>query len=279
MKKRSLVIMVGGMSSRMKQSIRSAERSNTVTSIALQQHKSLIPLGKEGKPMLYYLLKNAKSAGITNIYLITSVDNLGFKDFIQHVTSEEGFKHMIIKLAIQHVPEEMLKPQGTADALLQCLDQYPELLNEEFIVCNGDNLYSARSMKVLMDERTAPHALIAYDRSGLRFPDAKIARFAILAITKEGFLSDIVEKPEERHMDSFRDTAGKLRVSMNIFSFNGSGIYPYLKGCKPHPLRLEKELPEAVRNLIRNEPNGILCIPYSEHVPDLTSAGDLSDFK
>ena len=65
---------------------------------------------------------------------------------------------------------------------------------------------------------------------------------------------------------------------MNIFSFTGIGIYSYLKNCKLHPIRLEKELPEAVRNLIRNEPQAILCIPSREHVPDLTTAGDLKDF-
>ena len=230
----------------MKQSILQSELSNTVSTIARQQHKSLIPLGESGRPMLYYLLRNARTAGITTVYLITSKDNQGFKEYVKEASLKEGRWEVNIKIAVQHVPENAQKPQGTADAVLQCLDQYPELLAEQFIVCNGDNLYSVKTLKALMEMRKAPHALIA--------------------------------KPEDDTIPFFKDATGKLRVSMNIFSFQGAGIYPFLKACQPHPSRLEKELPEAVRNLIREQPKGMLCVPCEEHVPDLTSAGDLKDF-
>ncbi|MEM1340089.1 MAG: sugar phosphate nucleotidyltransferase [Bacteroidota bacterium] len=278
MKNDNLIVLVAGMSSRMRKSIPHTQISKTVAQVAMQQHKSLIPLGKQGKPLLFYLLGNARQAGITTIYLVTSVENDGFKKFISRYAAENELQGLSFRYAVQHIPEGAKKPQGTADALLQCLEQYPQLRGEQFTVCNGDNLYSMQTLFALRDPRISPHALIAYDRSGLTFTDEKITKFALLRITNEGFLSAIVEKPDRRLLDGFRDLDGKLRVSMNIFNFTGSDIYTYLKNCPVHPVRLEKELPAAVRGLIRDQAKGMWCIPFSEHVPDLTSAEDISRF-
>ncbi len=278
MKNDSLIIMVAGISSRMKKSIPHIHVPKSVAAIAMKQHKSLIPLRAKGKPLLFYLFKNAVEAGIKTIYLITSADNQSFKTFVQQYCEKGELRGLTVKYAIQNVPVGREKPLGTADALLQCLEQHPNLLEEQFTVCNGDNLYSIRSLQLLRKDRFSPHALIAYDRSELKFSDEKIAKFAVLSITKEAFLLGIKEKPDMTTLESFRDADRRLRVSMNIFNFLGSGIYPYLKNCPIHPIRLEKELPEAVRTLVRNEPHGMLCIPLSEHVPDLTSAKDIDGF-
>jgi hypothetical protein len=42
------------------------------------------------------------------------------------------------------------------------------------------------------------------------------------------------------------------------------------------PARDEKELPEAVRMMIRRDPGSVHAIPLSEPVPDLTSSGDIN---
>ena len=278
MKNDSLIVMVAGMSSRMKKSISQTQVPKSVATIAMQHHKSLIPLPGKGKPILFYLLENAVNAGIKTIYLVTSADNHAFKAFVQQYCEEGALRSVVFRYAIQNVPVGRQKPLGTADALLQCLEQHPNLLKEKFTVCNGDNLYSARSLQLLRKDRSSPHALIAYDRSGLEFSDEKIAKFAVLSITKDVFLLGITEKPDMTTLESFRDADSRLRVSMNIFNFEGSAIYPYLKSCPVHPIRLEKELPEAVRTLIRNEPQGMLCIPLLEHVPDLTTAEDIDRF-
>ncbi|MDA9225864.1 hypothetical protein N9P05_01950 [Flavobacteriaceae bacterium] len=65
---------------------------------------------------------------------------------------------------------------------------------------------------------------------------------------------------------------------MNIFSFEGSLLYPYLKNCPIHPERDEKELPEAVRKMSLDEAHPIRCFPVKEHLPDLTSADDILTF-
>ena len=270
----SLLILAGGASSRMKRSLDSVKLSADTKNIALKVHKSLIPLGKTEKPLLYYLLKNAKAAGYQKIYLITSPENEAFHDFIDSNVSE----YLPLNFVLQYLPEGRKKPLGTADALAQAMAQYPELKSNSFTICNGDNLYSVKALSLLRENREAPHALISYSRSGLQFPDQRISKFAVMAIDKENYLENIIEKPEPQVLEKYRDVYGEIRVSMNVFSFDGASIDQYIRDCPIHPLRQEKELPEAVRNFVKDHPKQFITIPVSEHLPDLTAADDLEDF-
>jgi len=269
----SLIIMVGGASSRMKRSLQAREEEDVMNQIP---HKSLIPVGKQGRPFLYYLVTNAVEAGYTKLYLITSPENVAFQQLKDQGMFPEDLE---VHLAVQQVPEEREKPLGTADALQQCLDQYPELQRTTFTVCNGDNLYSVGALKDLREERTVPHALISYGSSGFDYTEERIAKFAVMDISSDGFLQQIIEKPKAEEVPQYKDAAGELRVSMNIFSFFGAGIYPYLKNCPIDPVRDEKELPKAVGMLVAEQPESVLCIPRSEHIPDLTDANDIQLFK
>lgn len=269
----SLVIMVGGASSRMKRSLESGPHKGIMEGIP---HKSLIPVGKQGRPFLYHLAEHAVRAGHDRLYLITGEGNTAFVDLV----AQGGFPPgMEVHIAVQALVPGREKPLGTADALMQCLDQYPELLKRTFTVCNGDNLYSTGALADLRASRGTPHALISYAGSALGFTDQRIAKFALMDISPEGYLRRIVEKPLEEDLPEYRDGQGELRVSMNIFSFYGRGIYPYLKNCPIDPVRGEKELPRAVGLLVRAEPESMGCIPRSEPIPDLTDARDIALFE
>lgn len=274
MENNSLVIMVGGASSRMKRSL-SSDRENKGVMDHIP-HKSLIPVGKNGKPFLFYLVRNAKEAGYENLYLITSPGNGAFKNLVDGGGLPSGLQ---VSIAVQQVPGDRQKPLGTADALQQCLDQYPVLKTSTFTVCNGDNLYSVGALKDLRSERKAANALISYASSGFEFTDERISKFAVMDISEDGFLKRIVEKPALQDVPNYIDETGELRVSMNIFSFYGEDIYPYLQNCPLDPVRDEKELPKAVGNLVTDNPQSVLCIPRLEHIPDLTDANDIQLFK
>ncbi len=274
MENTSLIIMVGGASSRMKRSLKAREDQKGIMDHI--PHKSLIPVGKNGRPFLYYLVQNAVEAGYTKLYLITSPENQAFQSLIDNKDLPAGLE---VFLAVQNVPEGRTKPLGTADALQQCLDQYPELKQTTFTVCNGDNLYSVGALKDLKQDRTAPHALISYGSSGFDYTEERIAKFAVMNISSDGFLKEIIEKPNMEDVPKYKDKSGELRVSMNIFSFSGEAIYPYLKDCPIDPVRDEKELPKAVAVLVGKQPQSVLCIPRSEHIPDLTDANDIQLFK
>jgi len=45
-----------------------------------------------------------------------------------------------------------------------------------------------------------------------------------------------------------------------------------------HPTRGEKELPEAIRITIKEQPKSVYCHLMFEKLPDLTSAQDLQQF-
>ncbi|MDF0708181.1 sugar phosphate nucleotidyltransferase [Flagellimonas okinawensis] len=272
MENNSLIIMVGGASSRMKRSLK--ERDEQV--MRNIPHKSLIPVGKQGRPFLYYLVLNAVEAGYNKLFLITSPDNGAFQQLIDQDVLPAGLE---VFLAVQSVPKGRTKPLGTADALQQCLDQYPVLKRTTFTVCNGDNLYSVGALMDLRKERKAPHALISYGSSGFEYSEERISKFAVMDISSDGFLKEIIEKPNVEDVPKYKDALGELRVSMNIFSFSGEEIYPYLKNCPLDPQRDEKELPKAVANLVAEESQSVLCMPRSEHIPDLTDANDIQLFK
>ena len=112
----------------------------------------------------------------------------------------------------------------------------------------------------------------------LEFKDERIEKFAVMDIDSSGYLKKIMEKPDPKIVEKYRDTTGEIRVSMNIFSFNGKQLNPYLKDCPIHPDRQEKELPEAIKLLNNNEPNQIMCFGMKEHILDLTSAEDIASF-
>ena len=275
MKRDNLIIMAAGASSRMKKSLKREMVDRNVYEIANNSHKSLIPLGKEGRPLIYYLIKNAIKANYSNIYIITGVDNSDFKEFI----ISQSFENINIQFVKQYIPKGREKPLGTSDAVVQALDQFPELKQNIFTVCNGDNLYSVSTLNLLKEKRNHPHALISYSWSAFNYEKERISKFAVISMDSKNNLIDIVEKPDLDIVDNFKDESGELGLSMNIFSFTGSKIYSYVKNCPLNEIRNEKELPEALRILNRENPNSTICYKVFEHLPDLTSSSDIDNFK
>lgn len=274
----TILILAGGMSSRMKASKEIATLSPAEVKAANSQNKGLIILEGDKRPVLDYLIKNCALAGFNKVVLITGENQLDFKRYYGSPSKNNTLFGLKIDFAVQHIPEGRIKPHGTADAVYQALNQFPELQEQEFAVCNCDNLYSVNALK-LLQKTTANNAFIAYNRDGLEFPVEKIARFAICKLNASQELELIIEKPHEATINQFRDLSGKLRVSMNIFKFNGSDFYPFLKNCPEQPTRKEKELPTAILNMINQGEAKVLGIPLEEHVPDLTTKADIAVFK
>jgi glucose-1-phosphate adenylyltransferase len=245
---------------------------------ANKRSKGLIGVGPNGRPLLDYLLYNAKAAGYGNVVLVIGEQGQLFKEFYGSKDRNNDFHGLTISFAVQHIPKGREKPFGTADALLQAVEQYPELKSGSYTVCNSDNLYSVRALSALR-ETGAPNAFIAYDRDALAFAEARISRFAIAALDPSGQLLDIVEKPTPDQVQRFRDGEGKVRVSMNAFKFNGQMFHPFLEACPVHQERNEKELPTALLNMVGKYPGTTLGIPLSEHVPDLTAKEDIAEVK
>ncbi|TVZ60075.1 glucose-1-phosphate adenylyltransferase [Flavobacteriaceae bacterium MAR_2010_105] len=266
----NLIILAGGASSRMNASLNSSSFT--------WKNKALIGIDSDGRPILDYLIANAEKAGYTNLIIVTGEHADEFKSFYGGKQSNNLFRTLKISYVTQYVPNDREKPLGTADALLQALQQYPYLKSSSFTVCNADNLYSVEAFKTLI-QSSDKNAFIAYDRTGLNFDTERISKFALVQLDHEHYLNNIIEKPELHEIPKFRDTTGSLRVSMNIFKLNGNNIMPYLKNCPMNPERHEKELPTAVLNMCNDIPKAMKGILFHEHVPDLTSKDDIAVLK
>jgi glucose-1-phosphate adenylyltransferase len=276
----NLMILAGGASSRMKLQIDSdVSLSNEEKQQSNSRSKSLISIDNSGRPLMDYLLYNAKKAGYKKIYIITGEKNELFKTFYGTQDCNNNFHDLNINFAIQFIQKDREKPLGTADAVYQAYMQYPELKINKFTVCNSDNLYSVKALQLLRESSSAPNALISYDREALEFAEDRIAKFALMLFDENQYLVDIVEKPSLNQSQVFLDKTGKLRVSMNVFMFDGALFFDYVKNCPINRQRNEKELPTALLNMIQDHPNSVLGIPLSEHVPDLTSKQDIAVFK
>ena len=82
-KERILIILAGGASSRLKKSLNDVNLDQNIFDIAKRTHKTLITLGDDKRPLLYFILQNALVAGVRDVFLITSPENSAFKDFIE----------------------------------------------------------------------------------------------------------------------------------------------------------------------------------------------------
>lgn len=274
----NLIILAGGASSRMKSTASIEGLSDKEISQANKISKSLISIDPNGRPLMDYLLFNAKKASYKNIYIVINENGELFKEFYGNSQQNNEFHGLNVSFAVQKIPEGRVKPFGTADALFQAVEQYPELNTQFYTVCNSDNLYSISVLKALR-ETNNPNAFISYNRDALQFSSERIARFALAKLDSDNYLLDIIEKPSIVESDHYKDKDGKLRVSMNIFKFDGNAIYSYLKNCPVHPERNEKELPTVLLNLLKDYSKAVIGIPFSEHVPDLTAKEDITAIK
>lgn len=268
----NIVILAGGISSRMKQSAAfAAGLDKAMTSEAKQKSKAMIGVGIGHRPFLDYLLYNIQAAGYKDVVLLIGQNDASVREYYEGKSRPAIFSSMNISFVIQPIPEGRSKPLGTADALQRALEARPDWKSKQLTVCNSDNLYSIEILKLLLASPDR-NALIDYDFKGLLFPRERIFQFAVLKTDSEGYLRDILEKPSG---DQLKELGESWGVSMNIFRFTYDDILPYLDAVTLHPVRSEKELPEAVRMMVKAHPHSVRTYRKAEYVPDLTTVEDI----
>jgi NDP-sugar pyrophosphorylase family protein len=270
----NIVILAGGVSSRMKQE--SGVHGGIHPQLqreALEKPKSMIGVGNKGRPFLDYLLLTAQQAGYRDVCIVVGERDATLRRYYDGGGAAQ-FPSLAISYAIQSIPAGREKPLGTADALLTALRVMDGWHDQTFTVCNSDNLYSVHVCTLLRSCGFA-NALIDYDRAGLQFDEKRIYQFAVIQKDTAGYVRDIIEKPSEQQLRDVTDATGRIGVSMNIFRLSYNEILPYLETIPLHAVRGEKELPLAVRQMVRDHPDAMMSIPVKEHVIDLTSQSDI----
>ena len=265
MNKIPMIIMAAGVSSRMKNSSEPKEISQNLINQSNHRVKGFIQAGEGNEPIIFYIIKNCISAGINNFYIILSDNSDQFQNYLKKLEIKLSIQ---IKFGFQDFYGKS-KPMGTADAIFQLMNQYNELKNTRFIVCNSDNLYSSHAIKLLLSEHDY-NSMIAYNFNCLKFSEERLASLSILKI-KGKFLEKIIEKPDSEIIKSF----SKKFVSMNIFSFKGEMVYKYFEECPISQKRGEKEIATAIQNMIGDYEKSMIVFSLCEHVPDLTFKEDI----
>jgi glucose-1-phosphate adenylyltransferase len=266
----NIVILAGGMSSRMKKAV-DANIDPALLRDAQSKSKAMIGLGEEGRPFLDYLLANIDAAGYRDVVLLVGERDRSIQEHYGRLGNR--FLRMSIAYAVQRIPEGRTKPLGTADAFQCALASRPDWRGTKVTVCNCDNLYSVDALRCLL-QAAEPGSMIGYDRDALGFEAARVDRYAVLV--REGdFLASIVEKPTVEQIAGAAGKGGEVCVSMNLWRFSYDLFMPYLESEGLHPEREEKELPSAVMRLVSDQPRSVRVYPRAEQVPDLTEQADI----
>ena len=274
-----LVILAGGISSRMKksQSLNSDINPQLIKD-ADSKSKAMIRIGESERPFLDYLLYNVYESGYQDVVIVIGEKDDSIKKYYEPAENKKIFSGLTINYAVQPVPVGREKPLGTADALYHALILKSDWSGNSFTVCNSDNLYSQNVLKLMLETKYK-NAMIDYNRDGLNFEKERIERLSVTKKDNENFLVDIIEKPTIDEIESERDKNGTIGVSMNIFKLSYDMIFPFLKTVPLHPVRKEKELPTAIKMMVNKFPKSLYAYPVSEEVPDLTSKEDISKVK
>ena len=265
-----MIIMAAGVSSRMKASNGNYTLPKEQVSQSNTRAKGFIEISEKNETLIYHIIKNSVASKISDFIIILSQDSNESQSYLRKIEKELSIK---IDFAFQDYYGNE-KPMGTADAIYQAMNQFPELKTSRFLVCNSDNLYSTKAIEMLKSESIC-NSMIAYNSDCLNFNDEKISSFSILEI-KNNFLSKIIEKPD---IDLIKTIDNKKFVSMNIFSFFGNQIYEYLRDCEINEYRGEKEIASAIQNMVNDKKESIKIFKICEHVPDLTLKDDIQLIK
>jgi NDP-sugar pyrophosphorylase family protein len=274
-----LVILAGGVSSRMKKNSVDLNRVDKgLIKDADNKSKFMIGVGKNSRPFLDYLLYNARQSGYNDIVIVIGERDTSIKEYYGNKESGNNFKGLTISYAVQPIPEGMEKPLGTADALYRGIISKPEWSGGKFTVCNSDNLYSQRALKMMLNSKYK-NAMVDYDIEEFCLSKEQIRNYAVTKKNGEGFITAIIEKPSLEIIDEIKKSDGYIGVSMNIFRLDYDMVLPALVNVPIHPTRNEKELPTAVVMVADLYKNSVYAYPLKEHVPDLTSKKDILPVK
>ena len=229
--------------------------------------KQLDKVGPNGETIIDYSLHDAIKAGFTKVIFIIRRD---FEDQFKLQITNKYLGKFAVEFAFQDIddlpngfscPSGREKPWGTGQAILSARN----LINEPFVVINGDDYYGQESFKVIADY---------YNNGG--------AQFSMVAFRLDKTLSDFgpvtrgVCNVENDKLDTVVETEnlekkgnyiltnrditldGSEPVSMNMWGFTPS-LFNYLHedfvnflNDEGDELKSEFLIPTVINNLVQN---------------------------
>ena len=253
------VILARGLGTRMREADPDTVLHPEQEAAAAAGSKGMIPVGR---PFLDYLLSALADAGFRDACLVIGPEHQATREYYET-------PGRVTRIGVSFCVQE--KPLGTADAVLAA---EPAAGHGHFLVCNSDNYYPVpvlAALRALDGEGLAGFDAGALVREG-NIPAERVAQFALIRETPDGFLSDIVEKPDAATAAAFGPHA---RVSMNAWVFSAA-IFEACRRIVPSP-RGELELQDAVRVAMRELGSRFRVVPVAAGVLDLSRRGDVAE--
>ncbi len=195
------VILARGLGRRMRQAEQGVALEAGQEAVAAAGVKAMLSFGR---PFLDYVLSALADAGFGRVALVVGPEHDVMRDYYARIAPPRRVR---VEFAIQ--PE----PLGTADALLAA---EAFIGADEFVVLNSDNYYPIGALKVLCG--MGEPGTVLFDREGLlrgNVPAERIRDYAVAVVSEDGYLADIIEKPDEA---TLRAAGENPLVSMNVLA-------------------------------------------------------------
>jgi len=227
--------------------------------------KQLDPVGPNGETIIDYSVSDAIKVGFNKvIFIIRKEFEIEFQEKVTNkyknkIKVDFAFQELAYLPSGYDCPYERVKPWGTGHAILSAKD----LINEPFVVINGDDYYAFESFKVIADfyfSGEEKFSMVAFrlDNTLSKFGEVKRG----LCQVKTGFLTSVVEtenlQKKGELVSSNRDIIldGSEPVSMNMWGFSPK-LFNYLNEKiisfldeSGHELKSEFLIPTVINELI-----------------------------
>ena len=198
--------------------------------------KQMEKMDEAGNFLLDYSVHDAKKAGFDSVVFIIKKDF--YKEFKESI-GKRVEKIIKVEYAFQDLndlpegfkcPEGREKPWGTAHAIYAARD----LINDNFIIINGDDFYGQETYKVAYDylknANKEDYANVAFKVSNTMTENGSVKR-GVLFANKEGYLEKLIESSIERNAEGKIictpleggepfEVGEDCLVSMNLFAFS-----------------------------------------------------------
>lgn len=267
--------------------------------------KQVDAFGPSGETITDYSIYDAIHAGFERFVFVISPGME--KDFKKHYIKKFP-SNLAVDYVIQSldklpkgfsVPEDRVKPWGTAHAVLMAKD----VIHEPFAVINADDYYGRKSYKIMNHflAQTSPEApgyycMVGFELQKTISMHGSVAR-GICKVNKKGYLTGLVERTKiflksgeivfEEEDGSVKSLGPLDTVSMNLFGFTPDffahiekDLKGFLKKNTGNP-KAEIYIPSVVDNLIKEgkakmlvlqTPESWFGVTYQEDKPKVLKA-------
>jgi dTDP-glucose pyrophosphorylase len=250
------VILARGLGTRMRRADDDAAIDDSQSHAADTGVKAMIPIGR---PFLDYVLTGLADAGFEEVCLVIGPEHTVIREYYTGTASPSRLR---VSFAVQ------AEPLGTADAVAAA-EAFAG--HAPFLVINSDNYYPAAALEAIRG--LAGPGLAGFERAALvregNIGDERVSRYAVLRVGQDGFLEDIVEKPDE---DAWARAPRDALISMNCWRF-GPAIFGAARRIGRSP-RGEFELADAVKDAMAHGER-FRVVPVRAGVLDLSMRADI----